>query len=57
MNEPKYGYPYPPQGVYQGPPPVMAPPQYYAPHAAAAATASRLSGGMSCSCLLLLPLG
>ncbi|KAJ6385516.1 hypothetical protein OIU77_028656 [Salix suchowensis] len=31
MNDPKYGYPYPPQGVYQGPPPVMAPPQYYAP--------------------------
>ncbi|RXH85405.1 hypothetical protein DVH24_002503 [Malus domestica] len=30
MNEPKYGYPYPPaQGPYQGPP-VMAPPQYNA---------------------------
>ncbi|KAL9367580.1 hypothetical protein Peur_038779 [Populus x canadensis] len=31
MNDPKYGYPHPPQGVYQGPPPVMAPPQDYAP--------------------------
>ncbi|KAL8248841.1 hypothetical protein R6Q59_005709 [Mikania micrantha] len=31
MNEPKYAYPYPPQGggYYQGPP-VMAPPQYAA---------------------------
>ncbi|KAG9129774.1 hypothetical protein Leryth_015469 [Lithospermum erythrorhizon] len=29
MNEPpKYAYPYPPQGYYQGPP-VMAPPQHY----------------------------
>lgn len=31
MNEPpKYAYPYPPQGYYQGPP-VMAPPQYGGP--------------------------
>ncbi|KAK7328060.1 hypothetical protein VNO77_22156 [Canavalia gladiata] len=30
MSEIKYGYPYPPQGPYQGPPPVAAPPQYYA---------------------------
>ncbi|KAJ6874757.1 hypothetical protein NC652_034457 [Populus alba x Populus x berolinensis] len=29
MSDPKYGYPYPAQGYYQGPP-VMAPPQYYA---------------------------
>ncbi|CAB4289906.1 unnamed protein product [Prunus armeniaca] len=29
MSDPKYGYAYPPQGPYQGPP-VMAPPQYYA---------------------------
>ncbi|KAM7520328.1 hypothetical protein LguiB_019290 [Lonicera macranthoides] len=30
MSEPpKYAYPYPAQGYYQGPP-VMAPPQYYA---------------------------
>ncbi|KAI9120828.1 hypothetical protein K1719_007861 [Acacia pycnantha] len=29
MSETKYGYPYPPQGPYQGPP-VAAPPQYYA---------------------------
>ncbi|KAL5704736.1 hypothetical protein ACHQM5_023122 [Ranunculus cassubicifolius] len=29
MNDPKYAYPYPAQGYYQGPP-VMAPPQYYA---------------------------
>ncbi|XP_059293436.1 protein CYSTEINE-RICH TRANSMEMBRANE MODULE 11-like [Lycium ferocissimum] len=29
MNElPKYAYPYPAQGYYQGPP-VMPPPQYY----------------------------
>ncbi|ESR35900.1 hypothetical protein CICLE_v10029769mg [Citrus x clementina] len=34
MSEPKYAYPYPAPGSYQGPPPqppVMAPPQYYAP--------------------------
>ncbi|TVU44543.1 hypothetical protein EJB05_03988 [Eragrostis curvula] len=34
MSDPKYGYPYPAQGYYQGPyqgPPVMAPPQYAAP--------------------------
>uniref|UniRef100_K4AFM7 Uncharacterized protein n=1 Tax=Setaria italica TaxID=4555 RepID=K4AFM7_SETIT len=33
MNDPKYAYPYPAQGYYQGPyqgPPVMAPPQYAA---------------------------
>ncbi|KAF9615151.1 hypothetical protein IFM89_022109 [Coptis chinensis] len=30
MNDPKYAYPYPAQGYYQGPP-VMAPPQYAAP--------------------------
>ncbi|KAL7236138.1 hypothetical protein ACSBR1_019413 [Camellia fascicularis] len=30
MNDPKYAYPYPAQGYYQGPP-VMAPPQYTAP--------------------------
>ncbi|MCL7049656.1 hypothetical protein MKW94_021786 [Papaver nudicaule] len=31
MSDPKYAYPYPAQGYYQGPP-VMAPPQYaYAP--------------------------
>ncbi|KAG6522030.1 hypothetical protein ZIOFF_019164 [Zingiber officinale] len=30
MNGPKYSYPYPAQGYYQGPP-VMAPPQYAAP--------------------------
>ncbi|CAL0313983.1 unnamed protein product [Lupinus luteus] len=29
MSEIKYGYPYPAQGPYQGPPPVAAPPQYY----------------------------
>ncbi|KAF9667431.1 hypothetical protein SADUNF_Sadunf15G0022400 [Salix dunnii] len=29
MSDIKYGYPYPAQGYYQGPP-VMAPPQYYA---------------------------
>ncbi|KAA8531484.1 hypothetical protein F0562_006163 [Nyssa sinensis] len=29
MNDPKYAYPYPAQGYYQGPP-VMAPPQYAA---------------------------
>ncbi|RQP00516.2 hypothetical protein POPTR_015G025600v4 [Populus trichocarpa] len=29
MRDPNYGYPYPAQGYYQGPP-VMAPPQYYA---------------------------
>ncbi|KAE9607030.1 putative cysteine-rich transmembrane CYSTM domain-containing protein [Lupinus albus] len=27
MSDPKYAYPYPAQGYYQGPP-VMAPPQY-----------------------------
>jgi hypothetical protein len=34
MSDPKYAYPYPSQGYYQGPyqgPPVMAPPQYAAP--------------------------
>ncbi|XP_066164542.1 putative F-box protein At5g55150 [Oryza sativa Japonica Group] len=34
MSDPKYAYPYPAQGYYQGPyqgPPVMAPPQYAAP--------------------------
>ncbi|KAL5198998.1 hypothetical protein ABZP36_002510 [Zizania latifolia] len=37
MSDPRYAYPYPAQGYYQGssyngPPPVMAPPQYqYAP--------------------------
>ncbi|RRT69105.1 hypothetical protein B296_00034158 [Ensete ventricosum] len=30
MSDPKYAYPYPAQGYYQGPP-VMAPPQYAAP--------------------------
>lgn len=34
-SDPRYGYPYPAQGYYQGPyqgPPVMAPPRYqYAP--------------------------
>jgi len=33
-SDPKYAYPYPAQGYYQGPyqgPPVMAPPQYAAP--------------------------
>ncbi|CAN6458988.1 unnamed protein product [Victoria cruziana] len=30
MLDPKYAYPYPAQGYYQGPP-VMAPPQYAAP--------------------------
>ncbi|CAL5372626.1 unnamed protein product [Camellia sinensis] len=30
MNDPKYAYPYPAQGYYQGPP-VMAPPQYAPP--------------------------
>ncbi|CAN6297407.1 unnamed protein product, partial [Urochloa humidicola] len=34
MSDPKYAYPYPAQGYYQGPyqgPPVMAPLQYAAP--------------------------
>ncbi|XP_058189622.1 protein CYSTEINE-RICH TRANSMEMBRANE MODULE 11 isoform X2 [Rhododendron vialii] len=30
MSDPKYAYPYPAQGYYQGPP-VMAPPQYAPP--------------------------
>ncbi|KAK5843476.1 hypothetical protein PVK06_005933 [Gossypium arboreum] len=30
MSDPKYAYPYPAQGYYQGPP-VVAPPQYAAP--------------------------
>ncbi|TYI31440.1 protein CYSTEINE-RICH TRANSMEMBRANE MODULE 11-like [Gossypium arboreum] len=29
MSDPKYAYPYPAQGYYQGPP-VMAPPPHYA---------------------------
>jgi hypothetical protein len=31
MSDPKYAYPYPAQGYYQGRPPVMAPPQYAQP--------------------------
>ncbi|KAG9155844.1 hypothetical protein Leryth_004095 [Lithospermum erythrorhizon] len=52
MNPPKYGYPYPSQGTYHGPP-VMAP-----PYAAATPPAKRPGfleaclGALCCCCLM-----
>ncbi|KAJ6387472.1 hypothetical protein OIU78_017234 [Salix suchowensis] len=52
MSDPKYAYPYPAQGYYQGPP-VMAPPQYYA--APPPSERAWIPRGMPCSFVLLLP--
>ncbi|XP_020530606.1 uncharacterized protein LOC110008298 [Amborella trichopoda] len=51
MSDPKYAYPYPAQGYYQGPP-VMAPPQYAARPPRRAGFLEGCLAALCCCCLI-----
>ncbi|KAB2085767.1 hypothetical protein ES319_A05G421100v1 [Gossypium barbadense] len=61
MSDPKYAYPYPAQGHYEGPPVMAPPPQYAAPPPQYAAPPPRpgfLEGclaALRCCCLIEIP--